>query len=372
MKNLLIFLTVLAVIGILFLTGCRPPELETVKIDFNQGRYEKAYELAKECVVKYPDNPEAWYLLGELHGRHENYVEMNEAFAKSLSISPQFENDIKICRGNLFSETFNNTLNNYYNPAAKVEDSGKKREMYKKAAEKFIEAHLIDPTRNEPLIPIAIAHLQINDTLTAEKYLSEAADMNAKNDSMLIVLGDYFKIIKNNEKAEELYKKAITVNDDNSDGHIALGELYAQEERWEEAIVEFNKGVKLQPNNPAITVNIGIIYYQTKKYEEAISYFKKTIEIGGGDQDVTEYLSLSYLQAAQKYHDLYSENEDPKYVEKYMALYDEALLFLEDAIVKYPNSAMLHNNLGVVYAQKGMKAEAEKMFQKQNELEGNQ
>jgi Flp pilus assembly protein TadD len=48
------------------------------------------------------------------------------------------------------------------------------------------------------------------------------------------------------------------------------------------------------------------------------------------------------------------------------------MTFLEDEIVKYHNSPMLYNNLGVVYAQKGMKAEAEKMFQKQNELEGNQ
>ena len=372
MKKLLILSMVLAIIGILLLAGCRPPELEGVKINMNQGMYDKAYELAKESIVKYPNNPEAWYLLGELHGHHEKYVEMNEAFKKSLSISPLFEKEIGNTRSRLFSETFNTAINSYFNPAAKVEDSDKKKELYRKAADKLVKSHLIDPTRNEPLIPIATANFQLGDTATAEKYLIEAANMNANNDSILIVIGDYFMNFNDPEKAEELYKKAITIDDNNPEGHIALGELYAQKEMWEKAIIEFDKGVKLQPNNPAIPMNIGIIYYQIKKHEEAIPYFKKTIEIAGGDQDVTELLSLSYLQAAQKYHDLYSENEDTKYVEKYMAIYDEALLFLEDAIVKYPDSPMLHNNLGVVYAQKGMKAEAEKMFEKQKELDGNQ
>jgi tetratricopeptide (TPR) repeat protein len=313
MKKLLIFLTVLAVMGILFLTGCRPPELEGVKIDMDQGRYEKAYELAKGAVVQYPDNPEAWFLLGKLHAHHEKYVEMNEAFEKSLSISPQFENDIKNYRGKLFSETFNTTINNYFNPAAKVEDSDKKRELYQKATEKLLNAHLIDPTRNEPLMPLVTANLQIEDTLTAEKYLTEAAEMNVNNDSMLIMIGDYFKRINNGEKAEELYKKAITINNNNTDGHIALGEYYAQNEMWDKAIVEFNKGIELQPNNPLIPMNVGISYYQIKEYEEAIPYYKKSIEIDGGNQNVSELLSISYLQAAQKYHDLYSETEDPKY-----------------------------------------------------------
>ena len=46
-KKLLILSMVLAIIGILLLAGCRPPELEGVKINMNQGMYDKAYELAK-------------------------------------------------------------------------------------------------------------------------------------------------------------------------------------------------------------------------------------------------------------------------------------------------------------------------------------
>ena len=150
MKKLFGILIVVFLLGIILLTGCRPPEVEGIVVNMNNGLYDKALELAKDAVKKYPANPEAWFLLGKLQARQENYVEMNEAFNKSLELSPTFEAQIKQIRFDGFATNYNSGIKNYYKKAQDEQDPVKKKELFKKAGEKFLNAHLADPLRSEP------------------------------------------------------------------------------------------------------------------------------------------------------------------------------------------------------------------------------
>ncbi|HES60182.1 MAG TPA: hypothetical protein ENO18_07110, partial [Caldithrix sp.] len=75
----------------IILTSCRPPELEGAYVDYNAKRMDNALELAKQATEKYPDNPEAPYLLGQIYGEKGMFKEMMESFDKSLNISTQYE-----------------------------------------------------------------------------------------------------------------------------------------------------------------------------------------------------------------------------------------------------------------------------------------
>jgi len=171
------------------------------------------------------------------------------------------------------------------------------------------------------------------------------------------------------EKAQMMYVRAVNANPNNTDAHLALGEIYAKAENWDKAIEEFDLAMNQQPDNSAIPMNISIIYYNNERYEQAIPYIQKTIELMPENEDMYELLSLSYLQSAQKYHEMYDESENAEYQQKTDEIYSKALPFLEDAVTKFPNSALLWNNLGVVYAQKGIKDKAEMAFEKQKQLE---
>ncbi len=369
MKKLSVVLVIVAVIGLIIWSGCRPPEVEGVVINMSQGLYDKAYDLAQEAVQKYPDNAEAWYLLGELHGRYEKFEEMNEAFDKSLSIASTFEPKIEQARTQYFAENYNSALRNYYNKARDTQDSTERKELFLQAAEQFLKAHQVIPSRIEPFLPMSASYLESGDTVTAEKYIKEAIDLNPNNDSLMVLMGDFYFRIDMLDKAQLLYDKAISTNPNNTDAHLALGEIYAKQEKWDEAIEKFNVGMEQQPENSAIPMNIAIIYYNNKKYEEAIPYIKSTLELNTENEDMHELLSLSYLQSAQKYHELFEESEKAEYQKKADSFYDEALTFLEGAIQKFPESPLLWNNLGVCYAQKGMKEKAEEAFARQQQLE---
>ncbi len=348
MKRAVILSIAVILLGLLLITGCRPPEVEGVVVDIQNGMYDKAFELAKEAVQKYPNNAEAWYWLGYLYGRQEDFVKMNEAFDKSLALSQQFAQQIEQARFSYFANNFNDALNNYYKPARAAKDPKKKKELYKKAAEKFLKSFQAYPTHDEPLTPLAVSLIQIGDTVKAEQYLDKAIEMDPKNDTLMVTVGDFYYRIGKLDKAKELYQRALQANPKNVNAHLAMGEIYTKEEKWDEAVKELNTAAELAPDNPTIPMNIGIIYYNNEKYQEAIPFLKKSLSMDPNNKDMTELLSICYLQTKQ---------------------YDQALPFLEEAVKKFPDSALLWNNLGVVYAQKGMKEKAEEAFNKQKQLE---
>ncbi|MEJ2634271.1 MAG: tetratricopeptide repeat protein [Calditrichia bacterium] len=371
MKKLVGVSIVVFLLGIIVITGCRPPELEGVVVNMQHGLYDKAFDLAKEAVQKYPNNPEAWYLLGELYGRKDQFVEMNDAFDKSLAISPQYKPDIERLRFNYFAENYNDALKNYYNKARDTQDPELQKKLFQKAAEKFLKAHQADPEKVEPLTPMSVSFLEVGDTTEAEKYLLQAVQGQPKDDTLMVSVGDFYFKTDQYDKAEDMYQKALAVNPNNTQAHLALGEIYVHDKDWEKAIGEFNVGMEQQPNNSAIPMNIGIIYYNDQMYEKAIPYLKKSLELDPNNKDVEELLSISYLQQAQKYQDEYTDTQKEEYKQKYEDIYNMVLPMLEQAVQKFPNSALLWNNLGVVYAQKGMKDKAEQAFEKQKELEAN-
>jgi len=371
MKKWFVISAVITLFFILLISGCRPPEVEGVVINMNQGLYDKAYELAQEAVEKYPSNAEAWYLLGELHGRYEKFEEMNQAFDKSLSIGPKFGPQIEQLRSKYFAENYNSALKNYYSPAQGEQDPEKRKELFAKAAQKFLYSHQSMPSRIEPLRPMSVSFLESGDTATAEKYVLKAIDMNPTNDTLIVAVGDFYYNSKQIDKALEMYQKALEVNNNSVDAMLAIGEIYTKQEKWDEALDKFKVAMDLEPNNPAIPNNVAIILYNEERYGEAISYFKKTTELEPENQNAHELLSLSYMQAAQQFNDQFSETEDAAYKQKADAIYDEALPLLKDMVDKFPDSALLWNNLGVCYAQKGMKDEAQEAFEMQKKLEGN-
>lgn len=371
MKKWFVVLAIIGLLFILLMTGCRPPELEGVVINMNQGLYDKAYDLSKEAVQKYPNNAEAWYLLGELHGRFEKFYEMNQAFEKSLSIGPTFKAQIELLQNKYFAENYNSALKNYYAPAREEQDPEKRKELFSQAAQKFLNSHQSMPSRFEPLTPMSVSFLESGDTATAEKYVLKAIDMNPDNDTLMVTVGDFYYKSEQVDKAFAMYERALSVNSNSVDAMLAIGEIYSKQEKWDDALMKFKTAMDLQPNNPAIPNNVAIILYNEEQYVDAIPYIKKTLELEPDNQTAYELLSLSYMQSAQLYNDKYSETEDVSYRQKADAIYDEAFPVLEDAVRKFPDSTLLWNNLGVCYAQKGMKDKAQEAFEMQKKLEEN-
>jgi tetratricopeptide (TPR) repeat protein len=84
-----------------------------VRIDATGGTYE-GVELAEDAVRKYPDDAEAWYLLGETYYHETNlslasWEDADEAFARAVELDPQFA-PYRIHRTDLAFSVYDSTL----------------------------------------------------------------------------------------------------------------------------------------------------------------------------------------------------------------------------------------------------------------------
>lgn len=356
----LAFIVLLGLFSLMFFTtGCRPPEVEGVIVDIQHGMFDKAMEGAKKAVELYPDNAEAWYYLGYLHGRKGEYKEMNKALDKALSINPnqgvKFQGNsmplkeaVKRMRLHYFGQNYNSAVKDY-NKANQIDDQATRMKLLKSAAQKFEAAHEADPSRMEPLQPLAFSYLQIGDTTSAEKYFLEALNAKPHNDTLLVMVGEFYLQIGNTQKAADMFKRALQINPKSKNALISMGQLMATQSKWKEAVDYFEKVIEMDPQNKDVAFNLGLGYYQLEKYDKAITYLKRTLEAEPDNEKIYELMGVCYVQGK---------------------MYEEGLPFLKSAVQKFPNNMYLWNYLAVTYANLNMKQEAEEAYQKAKALGG--
>lgn len=347
--------------AVFLLVACRPPELEGLVVRLNQQMYdEETYKLAEDAIQKYPENAEAWYYYGYLQGRKGNFEKMNEAFDKCIALNPQqtvkvegggsmtIKDAVKRNRTSYFAENFN-AAKSSYDKARNEKDEAKRKELLQSAIDKFTAAHKADPTRTEPLMPLAVSMLMIGDTSGAENQFQQAIKMQPQNEDILQATGDFYLQLDKLDKAEEIYQKALSINPDNANALLGLGQIETKRGNWDTAAEHFEKALELNPENSSIAFNIGVSLYNQEKYEQAIPYLRRTQEAEPDNKELYEILGICYVQ---------SQN------------YDEGMEFLEDAVQRFPEDAELWNYLAIIYANKGMKDKAEEAMKKTKELEG--
>lgn len=353
---------VVVFLGVLiFIVACRPPEIEGLIVRIDRQMFDaETYQLAEEAVQKNPENAEAWFYYGMLQGRKGDFEKMNSAFDKCLALNSQqpvkeggeqlpAKDAIKKLRLSYFADNFNSGKASY-DKARNESDEAKKKEYLETAINKFSAARKADPTRTEPLQPLAVSMLLVGDTASAINTFEEAVAVQPENQELLINAGDFYLQINRPDDAERMYQKVLSINKNNENAYLGLGQLETQKGNWDKAGQFFEKALELNPENTNVAFNIGVSYYNQEKYQEAIPFLKKTLEKEPDNADLYEILGICYVQSK---------------------MYDEGMQFLEAAVQRFPDDSELWNYLAIVYANKGMKDKAEEAMKKTKELEGN-
>ena len=105
MKKLLIIAGLMLLV--IMATGCQQTAVTSAKVYMQQSNYDKAIEQCKLAIQEIPNNPEAYFIMGEAYSAKRMYREMNEAFKKSLESSKKFELDIERTRDKNWRDLFN-------------------------------------------------------------------------------------------------------------------------------------------------------------------------------------------------------------------------------------------------------------------------
>jgi len=367
-------------IGMMFLGfQCASTELTSAKLYIQQKNWDKAIETLNTEVTKNPQSDEGYFLLGMVYSELEQTDNMIESFKNSLAISNKFEQNIVDKKYEVWGETMNKGLA-YYNRSLKMMDEDSVKINLDKAIPNFQTATMIEPDSVLGYQFLAYSFLrnsQYDDAITALKKmieLNKSAEGYAYLGKIYYTKGLDLKKEDKITEANEQFSKAIEILSegkkyypDEEDIITTLFNTYVDAGRSEEALEESKALVQKDPVNPINHFNYGVILLGLNKYEEAVQEFTKSADLDKDYLNARINLGIAYV----KWGKAISLKADSTgvitqdHIEKYRA----ALPYLEEAVEQDGATANQWYVLAGIYSTLGMKQDADRAFEKAQELE---
>jgi len=205
---------------------------------FQQGYLEQARESFEQVVAVKPDDPDAYYNLGTLNLRRNDFPQARRYLEQTLKLRPNYP------------EAWNNL-------GMMAAQEGRPEE----AIRDFQQSLLLRPR-------YAIA---------------------------LLNLGNVYRRQRDFGKAEESLSHALEIQPDDPETSYSLGMLYAQQNQIQRASEYLQRAIGLRPDYPEALNNLGVLFVRGQDYTKAEEQFKAGMRVAPSfDQS---YLNLARLYA---------------------------------------------------------------------------
>jgi len=360
-KTIYITLLSLALAATIFM-ACQSKEVTSAKVYIQQNNWDKAIEQLEMAIKAYPNDAEAYYLLGEGYGNQGRWKEMNEMFDKSLELSPKFENQIKHSREKYWVTNFNSGVNRVNN--GNVEG----------AIKQFKICIDIDPNRIEAYRNLAVSYLRADSLQAAKKVYDEALKIKPDDKELLLQAAQVNFTLKNYQAVIDLMKKILEKEPENTDAIVNIALAYDFLGEKEKAMAEYENALKRNPNDKDLLFNLGRLYYLNHDYEKAVEMFSRVIELNPEDYDSNLNVGNAYLSMGDNYRkqlvakDEKGEGVTKEEYDKLKSFYQKAIPYLEKAISIKNDDPSAWNNLGVAYVNVGNTEKGKECFEKADQL----
>jgi Flp pilus assembly protein TadD/peroxiredoxin len=205
---------------------------------FQHGYLEQAAESFQQVVAAKPDDAEAYYNLGTLNLRRNDFKEARSYLDQTLKLKPNYP------------EAWNN---------------------------------------------LGMIAAREGRTDEAVKNFQQSLLLRPGYGTALLNLGNIYRRQRSFEKAQELLDQAAAVQPDDPEVNYSLGMLYAQQGQTPRASEYLQKAVELRPDYPEAINNLGVLYVHGQDYARAQEEFKRCIRVAPGFDQA--YLNLARLYA---------------------------------------------------------------------------
>jgi adenylate cyclase len=177
--------------------------------------------------------------------------------------------------------------------------------------------------------------------------LNRALELNPGYDRALQVLGDYYEMLGQYEKAIELGIRAIKANPQSSSMYMNLGLTYQYAGRAEEALAACETGIALNPNSRWAAICLAEVHEMMGNYSQAVEMADKATE-GFAIEDAVLGLAAPVYAAAGRTDRVneigawFDEQAQGRYVSPFFRAYvslaredfDEYFALIEEAVEK--------------------------------------
>lgn len=180
----------------------------------------------------------------------------------------------------------------------------------------------------------------------------------------------------------EKLKRELLASPDDAALYNNLGASYAALRNFKEAVAPLEKAIALNPDFYNAYYNLGIVYDHLERYPEALEAIQKAVALNGTYINAREEMCQLYLvmekfsEGAACYETLFKMKPPDvrtrtNYAHAFLQLeqYDKASVVLKENVALFPNEAMAHNALGMLFFTKKKYRQARECFSRAVELD---
>ena len=229
-----------------------------------QGYLQQASESFLEVVAAKPDDPDAYYNLGTLSLRKNDFSAAQTYLERALKLRPNYPeawNNLGMMaaqKGNAEDaiQNFKQSLSLRPRYAIALLNLGnvyRRQRDFPKAEECLNHALEIQPNDPEVNYSLGMLYAQQDRAQLASDYLSKAIDLRPDYPEALNNLGVLFVRAQDYAKAEEKFRMGIRVAPNYDQSYLNLARLFVMRGETEKAREILQELLRLQPENPAAT-----------------------------------------------------------------------------------------------------------------------
>ena len=320
-RKALILLAVLA--ALVAMAGCRSAHVTSAILYLDQNQFDKAINVLHEGLDYSPDEPDAYFYLGEAHTKvaedairdndyvkaRENYGQAYEYYARARELSPEMLND-------LVAEALQYSYSRNINDA-----SNEFRGKHYEAAEGYFRlAHTALPDSIAPIRNIARMKIKMANE-TVEENESEALyneslvlldEVLAKDASAYEVLADKANVLGKVGRAAEandIYENLLKEHPEDAGLLIDIASLAEEKNRFERAADLFVRVIDIYEKDEdtdndeeiyALALRSANYYADSsvQRYADALTFYERSLQL---EEDPEENTMMQKLQVHYKY-----------------------------------------------------------------------
>lgn len=219
---------------------------------FKTKKFDKAENLYKKILKKFPENFDANYFMASINAQKSNFFDAKKYMETALSINPnlpELNNNLGLVHLNL-----NNVENSIY--------------YFKKAIElnkNYVLAH----------INLGMAHVNLKKVTEAKKNYLKAIEIEPNNLLANYNLANLLKRLGDHTNSEFYYKKAIEINPKYLPAYNNVLDLYDKSNQNEKLNNLIYSAEKIFKDDQVINSFKAKLLFKNKRYKEVVTLLEK-------------------------------------------------------------------------------------------------
>lgn len=319
----------------LSLLACQASTIATAKRHLQNDQPEAAKQQLLLAVQEEPRNAEGHFLLGKIYAEAAEYDAMTASLTRSAELDSALRPEIEQVRGQYWVHE--------YNAGVEHSQSGD----FEMALPSFAAATVIDPGRPEAWRILAYLSYETDRIEAAIAAYQKVAVLDPEDTDAWYGLGVLYLNEGRYPEAVTVLSELVVIDPQHHDGHVNLAVAQVHTQDYAGAEASYRRAIEIDPAVANAYYNLGNLYWQQQDYDAALAAFGNAVELNPEDEDALYNLAITYVAL-----------EDA----------DAALPLLRRLSQLRPESIPVWNELGRIYAHKGMIAESEAAYDRVREL----